>query len=524
MQGIAASALIDVLTVGNLLAVVIGVLFGLFVGAIPGLTISLGMVLLLPVTFALPPVTSICLLLGLYTSGMLGGSISAVLLNIPGTPSASATGLDGHQLTLKGRAGLGLGTAVIASFLGGMFGLICLVLVAPVIAHFALKFGAPELFALVLLGLTLICSFGQKSTIKGLIAGLLGLIVMTVGLDPMVGTQRFTFGNVYLQEGVHFLPAMIGLFAIPQIITGIAGRSKVMPGYNAKITGLLPRVRDVVRTLKAVLIGAVTGTAVGAIPGTGGPIAVFLAYDLAKRASKNRDQFGQGDVRGVAAPEAANNAVAGGALIPMLTLGIPGDPITAIMLGALIIHGLVPGPLLFQRSARFVYSLFWAALAANVFTLVLSFLTIKLWVRVLKVPQRFLLPIILILCLVGSYALRNSLFDVGVMLAFGVLGYFMTKYGFPIVPLLLGIILGPALEQNLRLALVISQGDVSVFFTHPISLTFIILAVILFVGPLVSPAIRRRLGALPSAEGCEEESDLNLLGRQPGPAQQSDKH
>ena len=294
MEGTVINALADVLTAQNLLANAIGVLFGLFVGAIPGLTISLGMVLLLPITFALPPVTSICLLLGLYNAGMVGGSISAVLINIPGTPSAAATSIDGHQLARKGRAGAAIGMAVLASFFGGIFGLVCLVLAAPAIARVALKFGAPELFALVLLGLTLICSFGQKSIIKGLIAGVVGLIFMTVGLDPMVGTQRFTFGNVNLQEGFHYLPAMIGLFAIPQIISGLGSATRVVPKYDSKVSGLLPRLREVAASLKAMLIGSVTGTAVGAIPGTGGPIAVFLSYDLAKRSSKNNGDSARG--------------------------------------------------------------------------------------------------------------------------------------------------------------------------------------------------------------------------------------
>lgn len=488
----ALAALADVLQFKNLIASMAGVFFGLFIGATPGLTISLGMVLLLPLTFALSPVTAFCLLLGLYSAGFTGGSISAILLNIPGTPSAAATAIDGHAMAKKGRGGEAIGIAVTASFFGGMFSLVCLVLIAPTIAKLALRFGAPELFALVLLGLTLVCSFGQKSIIKGMIAGVIGLIFMTVGLDPMVGTPRFTFDHVELQAGISFLPALIGLFAIPQIISGIISGVRVIPSYHGKFAGFFPKAKNLLKLTKSMLLGALIGTGVGAIPGAGGPIAVFLSYDYASRISKNRSEFGNGTPEGVAAPESANNGVAGGAMIPMLTLGIPGDPITAILLGALMIQGLTPGPLLFENNGQFVYSIFWAFLVANVLTLILTFATIKLWVRIHQVPSRILLPIITILCILGSFSLRNTFFDTGVMLFFGVIGYLMNKFRFPVVPLLLAIILGPALEEHLRMTLIISQGDYSIFFTHPISLTFLLIAFFSFMLPIIGPVIFKK--------------------------------
>ena len=488
----ALAALADVLQLKNILASMAGVFFGLFIGATPGLTISLGMVLLLPLTFAMSPVTAFCLLLGLYSSGFTGGSISAILLNIPGTPSAAATAIDGHAMAKQGRGGEAIGVAVTASFFGGMFSLICLVLIAPTIAKLALRFGAPELFALVLLGLTLICSFGHKSIVKGMIAGVIGLIIMTVGLDPMVGTPRFTFGSVELQAGISFLPALIGLFAIPQIINGIISGVKVIPSYHGKVSGFLPRISNLLKLTKSMIIGAMIGTGVGAVPGAGGPIAVFLSYDYASRFSKNSSEFGKGAAEGVAAPESANNGVAGGAMIPMLTLGIPGDPITAILLGALMIQGLTPGPLLFENNGQFVYSIFWAFCVANILTLMLTFATIKLWVRIHQVPSRILLPIITILCIIGSYSLRNTFFDTGVMLAFGVIGYLMNKFRFPVVPLLLAIILGPALEEHLRMSLIISQGDYSIFFTHPISLFFLVLAFFSFTLPIAGPLLDKK--------------------------------
>ncbi|MBT8204798.1 MAG: tripartite tricarboxylate transporter permease [Eudoraea sp.] len=488
----ALAALADVLQIKNMLASMVGVFFGLFIGATPGLTISLGMVLLLPLTFALSPVTAFCLLLGLYSSGFVGGSISAILLNIPGTPSAAATAIDGHAMAINGRGGEAIGTAVTASFFGGMFSLFCLVLIAPSIAKIALRFGAPELFALVLLGLTLICSFGQKYIVKGLIAGVFGLIIMTIGLDPLDGTPRFTFGSVELQAGISFLPALIGLFAIPQIINGIISGVKVIPSYHGKVAGVLPKIKNLRKLVKSMSLGALIGTGIGSVPGAGGPIAVFLSYDYAARLSKNQSEFGKGTPEGVAAPESANNGVAGGALIPMLTLGIPGDPITAILLGALMIQGLTPGPLLFENNGQFVYSIFWAFLVANILTLILTFATIKLWVRIHQVPSRILLPIITILCIIGSYSLRNTFFDTGVMLLFGVIGYLMNKFRFPVVPLLLAIILGPALEEHLRMSLIISQGDYSIFFTQPISLIFLLLAFFSFTFPVVAPMLSRK--------------------------------
>ncbi len=501
------ASLFEVLKLQNLAATAIGVAFGLFIGATPGLTVSLGMVLLLPVTFSLDPVTSISLLLGLYASGMTGGSFSAILLNIPGTPSASATAIDGHIMAQQGKAGAALGTAIIASFIGGIIGLICLSGISPFLAKVALKFGAPELFALVFLGITLICSFGQRSVLKGIMAGLIGLILMTTGLDSMTGTPRFTFGFVELQGGIPFLPAMIGLFAIPQIISGLTCRGNVIPAYDRKISNIVPKMADVMKRMKAIITGSLIGTGVGAIPGTGGSIAVFLAYDAAKRTSKDSENFGKGSPDGVAAPEAANNAVAGGALIPMLTLGIPGDPITAILLGSLMIHGLIPGPLLFETNPQFVFSIFWAFLFANIFNLVISFSSINFWVRILKVPQRILLPIILVLCVVGSYSLRNTFFDTGIMIFFGILSFFMKKYGFPVVPLLLAIILGPALEEHLRMSLIISQGNPMVFIKHPISLFFLIVSLFSLLAPFVMPAFKKAWSK--GGEKCTPRCSVN---------------
>src|SRR6056297_2576174 len=487
MADIAFTALIDVLQFQNLLASLGGVLFGLFIGSTPGLTVSLGMVLMLPVTYSLPAVTSFCLLLGMFTAGMTGGSVSAILLNIPGTPSASATAIDGHAMAKKGQAGEALGTAVTSSFTGGMMSLLALVLISPLIAKVALKFGAPELAALVFLGLSLICSFGQKSMIKGLISGALGLVFMTVGLDPIMGMPRFTFGVVALQSGISFLPVMIGLFAIPQIIEGLILGTNIIPNVQTKVTGVFRSINQVFKYMRYKIVAAILGIGVGAIPGAGGPIAVFLSYDYAKKiAPKDRKgKFGTGIPEGVCAPEAANNAMCGGAMIPMMTLGIPGDPITAILLGALMVQGLTPGPLLFRDNPQFVYSVFWAFLVAMVFVLFVTLATIRIWIRLLKVPKRMLLPIITVFCVVGTFSLRNSFTDTGIMIFFGLIGFLMKKYQFPLVPMLLAIVLGPTFERHVRTALVTSSGDPMIFLTKPISLVFILIALVSFFIPIV---------------------------------------
>lgn len=475
----------------SILAIASGSLFGLVVGSIPGLTISVGMILVIPLTFFLPTHVSIGLLLGIYCSGMTGGSVSAILLDIPGTPSASATGIDGYPMTRKGEAGKALGSAIIGSFSGGMISFLVLILIAPQIAKIALRFGAVELFSLLLLGLALVSSFGvgsAKSLLKALIVAVFGLMLGTIGLDFQSGVARYTFGLTNLQLGVDILPVMIGLFAIPQIMMGAkqGGRKKGGTLYKGNVTASFPSWEEIKRFPKGITIGSLIGTFIGALPGAGGPIAVFLAYDYTKRFSKNKDEFGTGIPEGVVAPEAANNAVTGGALIPALTLGIPGDGITAVLLGALMLQGVKPGPLLFQQSPVLIYATFISLFLANIFNLIIAFATIRLLVQVLRVDGRILLPIIAGFCVIGAFALRNNPIDIAVMLVLGVIGYFLKKGDFPTIPLILAVVLGPAMEEHLRMALTISRGNPMVFLTKPISLAFIILAVISFLIPIFS--------------------------------------
>jgi putative tricarboxylic transport membrane protein len=474
----------------TLTATAIGALVGLIVGMIPGLTISTGIIVLLPVTFSLPPDISIALLLGVYVGGMTGGSFSAVLLNIPGTPSAAATGIDGYPMALRGEAGRALGISITASLLGGLFSFFCLYLIAPTLADFALLFRSQDMFALVFFGLTVICSFAARSLIKGLLSAVIGLAFVTIGQDPVMGTQRFTFGDANLLGGVHFLTAMIGLFAIPQLIDNLTERPGGRGRTQARLTSVLTRFSDLKAIQRSVGIGSVVGAFLGMLPGAGGPIAAFISYDYARKSSKTPEAFGHGSPEGVAAPEAANNAVTGAALIPMMTLGIPGDPVTAILIGALVIHGLAPGPLLFIQRGDFAYGMIFSFFWANIFNFVIALAGLRLLVKALATPRALLMPTIAVLCVVGSYALRNNIFDVYVMLAFGLIGLAMRWLDMPVVPLLLALVLGEELERQLRVALTSSKGDISIFFTSPISLIFLSLAVVSVVWSLYS--VRRR--------------------------------
>ena len=469
----------------TLAATCIGVFVGLVVGMIPGMTISTGIIVVLPVTFVLPADISIALLLGLYVGGMTGGSFSAVLLNIPGTPSASATALDGFPMAARGEAGRALGIAISASFVGGLFSFLCLFFIAPLLALVALEFRTEDMFSLVFFGLTGICSFAARSLVKGLLSAALGLALVTIGQDPVMGTARFTFGQANLMAGVHFLTAMIGLFAIPQLIENMLS-SEAGSRTQAKLASVLPKLADLKAIRLPVFIGSLTGAFLGILPGAGGPIAAFISYDYSRRASKTPEQFGQGCAEGVAAPESANNAVTGGALIPMMTLGIPGDPVTAILIGALMVHGLAPGPLLFMERGDFAYGIIFSFFWANIFNFIIAILGVRVLIKLLATPRTLLMPTVAVLCVIGSYALRNNFFDVYVMLFFGFVGLAMRWLDMPVVPMLLALVLGGQLEEHLRVALIASKGSVGIFFASPISLTFLALSVLSIVWSLKS--------------------------------------
>jgi len=477
-------------TVENFIFMFVGCVLGIVFSAIPALTFSTALILLIPLTFSLSPVAAISVLLGVFAGGMTGGSISSVLLGIPGTPSAAATVLDGYLLAKKGQAGKALGMSIYSSVFGGIFSLLVLILVAPQIASVAIKFGPPEIFALVVFGLSTIVGLSESSVVKGLIAGFFGLLLCTVGLDPVMGLQRYTFGFANLMTGIGLMPVMIGMFALPEIIDNFLiaseNRHKPQEKNKQKVKASFPTFQEMKSTFWLNLKASALGTFVGAIPGTGGPIACFMAYDMAKRSNP---KVGTGEIDGVAAPESANNGVTGGALIPLLTLGIPGDSATAIMLGALLIHGLVPGPLLFRDNGPLVYAIFISILIINLMVLVIQFFGMKLFVKVLDIPKVNLMAMILVMSVVGSFAINLNYADIVVMFAAGFLGYLMKRFGFPITPLILGLVLGYTVEDNFRKSLVLSDGSFNIFFTSPVSLVFLILAVLMLIAPTLKPWI-----------------------------------
>jgi len=459
---------------------------GLIFGALPGLTATMGIALLLPVTFTLPKVQALGMMIGVYVGGIAGGAISAILLNIPGTPSAVVTTLDGYPMAKKGQASQALGWAATASFFGGFISWVILVSVAPQLAKFALRFGPPEYAALALFGLTIIASITAESMLKGIISGLIGLWLAIIGIDPMIGNLRFTFGSINLMGGIGIMPALIGFFAIPQILLSLTQKKVEM--FNIKEKGktlkIIPSLTSVWNNKINLIRSSIIGTFVGMIPAAGGNIGSFLAYDQAKRFSKKSEQFGKGSIEGIIASEAANNGVTGGALIPLLSLGIPGDSPTAVLLGALMIHGLQPGPQFFTKTPELAVGLFTLALLANIFMMLIQYYGIGIFVQILKIPLHFLAPLLVVLSVIGSYAMRNSFFDIWVTLILGLFGYLLVRGKFPMAPIVLGLVLGPMLESQIRRSLIISGGDWSIFFTRTISVILILLSILVIFASL----------------------------------------
>jgi len=453
-----------------------GVAGGIIVGALPGLTASVGIILLLPFVYQLDASTAMVMLCGMFCGAIYGGSISAILISTPGTPSAAATVLDGYPLARKGEAGKAIGVATIASATGGIISTFCLMFIAPQLARFALKFGPEEYFALMIFGLTIIASVSGKSLIKGLISGFFGLLIATVGLDPVTGYARFSFNIPNLMTGFTLLPVLIGLFAISQIFVQLETVGMKIRHYKQEIKNVLPSFKELKKLFVVIIPCSFLGTFIGVIPGTGGAIASFLAYSEAKRWSKNPESFGKGNIIGVAAPEAANNGTTGGAMVPLLSLGIPGDVVTAVMLGALLLIGIRPGPLLFTEHPEIVNPIFAGMLLANVLILLLGILSVRLFPQVLKIPNSILFPVIFTLCFLGAFSLNNSVYDMFIALVFGIIGYIMKKNDFPVAPIVLGVILGPILEDELGRALIISHGNWKVLFQSPIAIFFYVIS------------------------------------------------
>lgn len=484
MFGHLIQGLSTALLLGNLFYLVLGVTGGIVIGALPGLTATMGVAILLPFTFGMDAVTGLIMLVGIYIGAIYGGSISAILLNTPGTPASAATCFDGYALVKKGYPTKALSASTIASALGGLISCLALVTISPVLAKFALRFSAPEYFALALFGLTIIASISAENFLKGIIAGMIGLLISCFGMDAITSYPRFTFGVVDLLNGFSVIPVLIGLFAVSEVFNQI----ETLVGEKEIKTDIVMdknymNWQEIKHCLPTIIKSGVIGTFIGSIPGAGADIAAFVCYNEAKRSNKN-EKFGEGSLVGISAPESGNNGVTGGALVPLLTLGVPGDAGAAVLLGALIIQGLTPGPLLFEQNPEIVYGLFSSMIIGNILLLFIGLAGIKFYSRIVEIPKTLMIPAILILSTIGSYSMNNSLFDVGVTFVFGIIGYIMSKIKMPSSPIVLAVILGPMLETNLRKAVLMYEGSYSFLYTRPITVVFLILTVLSMISAL----------------------------------------
>jgi putative tricarboxylic transport membrane protein len=468
----------------NLLFCFLGVLMGTLVGVLPGLGPTAAIALLLPATFHTSPVSAIIMLAGIYYGAMYGGSTTSILVNIPGEAASVVTCLDGYQMALQGRAGPALGIAAFGSFIAGTFSVLGLMLIAPPLAKLALSFGPPEYFSLMLVGIVVLIYLASGSILKALMMAVLGLLIGTIGQDSISGTLRLTFGIRELYDGVGLIPAIMGLFGVSEVIANVEQliKSEVV---STKTKNLLPSLKDWQDSFWPIIRGSVTGFLIGILPGPSSTISSFTSYAMEKKLSKHPEKFGTGMIAGVAGPESANNAATGGSLIPLLTLGIPSNAVTALLLGAFMIHGVQPGPLLIPKYP----DLFWGTIVSmylgNVMLLALNLPLIGIWVQVLKVPYPILFPFILLFCLVGVFTLNSSQVEVALMIGFGFLGYLGRKFNFELAPLVLALVIGPMLENYLRLSLIISRGSLWIFLRRPISATLIIIILFLLISPLI---------------------------------------
>lgn len=469
----------------NILALVLATAFGVTIGCLPGLSAAMGVALLLPVTFGMPPETGLIVLGGIYCGAIFGGSISAILIHTPGTPASAATAIEGYQLTLKGQAAKAITVACVASFCGGLLSCISLYFFSPVLAELAMQFKSPEYFWLSLFGLTVIAGVASKSLIKGLMSGFLGLLISTIGMDPMEGVERFMFGQDTLYNGVNVTCALIGLFSMSQVL--ILAEAKIVQRNKAQAIKDKFRLskEEIKRITPTTIRSWIIGNIIGILPGAGATIACFMGYNEAKRFSKHKEEFGKGSIEGVAGSEAANNAVTGGSLIPTLTLGIPGESVTAVLMGGLVIHGLQPGPELFTTYAGMTYTFFAGFVLVQFAMLAIGLFGCKWFAQIARLSDAILIPSIVILCVVGSYAIHNNIVEVVIMLIFGVIGYLMRKFDFNAAAMVLGLILGPIGENGLRRSLLLSDGDPSILFSTPLCWLLIALCVVGIFSPIL---------------------------------------
>ena len=484
------------LSPANLFACFAGVFVGTLIGVLPGIGPVATMSLLLPVTYAMSPTAAIILMAGVYYGAMYGGSTTSILVNIPGEAASVVTCLDGHQMARQGRAGPALGIAAMASFIAGTLSVVGIMLLAPPLSRAALRFGPPEIFCLLLLGFTMVTYLTAGSKLKAVAMALLGMLLGTIGLDPINATARFTYGTITMADGIGLVPIIMGLFGISEVLLNLE-KGVEQEVFQTRIKGLLPTREDWKRSAAPIGRGSVLGFFLGILPGIGSIIPTFISYALERRLSRTPERFGTGVIEGVAAPEAANNAATGGAMIPLLTLGIAPNVVMAVLLSAFLIHGVQPGPLLIREHPE----IFWGVIASmylgNAMLLVLNLPLIGLWVQLLRVPYGILFPLILVFCVIGVYSESGNVVDILVMLAFGALGYVMRKLDFEPAPMVLAFVLGRMAEESIRQALLMSRGSFDILLTRPIATTFLALALAVMVVPRVLPAAKRLLGAVP---------------------------
>lgn len=459
-----------------ILLIAAGVFVGIYIGALPGLSVTMAFSLLLSFTYSWDILPALAVMVGIYTGGVYGGSRSAILLNIPGTPAAVATGFDGYPLAKLGEAGIAMGLSTTQSVIGEFFGIFILAVASPLVSMLAIKFTPQDYFLLAIMGLFLVGSLAEGSLLKALITAFLGVIIGMIGMDPFTAQARLTFGSKTMLGGISFVVVMIGLFGLSEGLVQL--KHKAQP-VKQKVDKIVPSLKLIIKNMPLTLRCSALGTIIGALPGTGGDIASMMAYDHAKRTVKNPSRpFGQGAYEGVIAAEAANNAAIGGAFIPMMTLGIPGDSGTALLIGALYIHGLRPGPMLMREQPEFFWIIVGCLVLSNIFLYIFGMTGIKVFSRIVEIPKAIIIPIIIVLSIIGSYAINNNIGDIYWMIFFGVLGYFLRMYNYPLAPMILGVILSPIIDTNLRRGIEISRGSISAFvgsiFTHPISLVLLL--------------------------------------------------
>lgn len=491
------SILSQLLTVDVLIALLVGVVGGIVIGALPGLSATMGVTLLIPITFGMEPIPALVMLTAVYTSAIYGGSITAVLISTPGTPSSACTALDGFELTKQGKGMLGVGISTIASMTGGTFSGIALLTIAPLLAKFALKCSALEYFLLGIFGLCIIGGLTEGNEAKGLISGLFGLLIGFVGLDPVYGAPRFTFGIMHLESGVRLAPAMIGIYAISQVLISAeemaSGRSTIVNDPREAMKGsILPNRKELKQITPAIIKGSIIGTIVGIIPAAGGNVGAWMAYKTVKNGSKHPEEFGHGSIEGVAASESSNNGVTGGALVPLLTLGIPGSGVAAILMGGLMIHGLTPGAELFTAKAHITYPIIIGFIVANILMGIIGLCIARQVAKVALIPMSILCPIIVALATIGAYASYSSFYDVICMAVGGFVGYLMRKHDFMSAPMALGLCLSALIEANWKRATVLSRGNMLNYFFHrPIAVALAIIVIVTLAIPYIQKAVRK---------------------------------